>query len=223
MRRVILSVLSISVAALLMALPAMAAKSTVYVTDRVGDTGHCGVDEDGEIWTPWYGKNDMAEADYLDVTAAWMTLRDEKLTAGIEVVAPIYVEDGLPNGVKVIWYTWFFYVETGPGIWFEDYGLHVCWDGETFYAFVADRTDWWNEPYQITYLMNLRVDGNVIEVDLDASLLPDVTAWFFESIVWLVTPEDDGIMSQTCWYWYCYDITDWDPDESDLPWLPMPS
>ena len=214
MRRVILSVLSMSVAALLMAQPALAAKSTVYVTDRVGDTNHL-------VWNTWPDNSFMAEADYLDATAAWMTLKDEKLTAGIEVVAPIYVEDGLPHGVKTIWYTWYFYVETGPGVYDADYALEVSWDGDTFYSFVAGPyAD--NQYPVIAYLQNIRVHDNVVEVTLDAGLLPGVTAWFFEVIVLMITPEDEAYLDPTKWYWYFYDVADWDPDETYLPWSPMP-
>lgn len=222
MRRLALSIASLSVALLLLSHPGMAATSTVYVTDEVGGLGHAGVTDGGEMWAIWEGNNELADADYLDITAGWLTLKNQKLTAGMEVLSDIDVEDGLPAGVKAIWYTWFVYVETGPEHWHEDYRLHVCWDGSSFYAFVADTRDFYNPPYEVTYLENLVVDGNTMEVRLDIDLLPDATAWFFESIVWMVVPVDEDMMTQTAWYWYCADITDWDPEESMLPWLPMP-
>lgn len=214
MRRVILSVLSISVAALLMAQPTVAAKSTVYVTDRVDDMCHF-------LWFPWQAVNfPLEDYDYLDATASWMTLKDEKLTAGIEVVGPIFAEDGLPQGVKRIWYTWYFNVAVEPEVHF--YGLHVSWDGDTFYAFIADGDPATPHQYNvITYLQNFRVQDNVVEVDLDAGLLSAATGWFFEVVIWMIVPEDDYYMDPAKWYWYCIDLTD--GDLAYLPWQPMPS
>lgn len=222
MRRLALTVTCMLVALLMLAQPGLAATNTVYVTDEIGGLGRGGVINGGEMWTVWQGSNELADADYLDVTAGWLTLKGNRLTAGMEVLSEISVEDGLPGGVKAIWYTWFFYVETGPDHFDADYRLHVCWDGYSFYAFVADMRDFYNPPYEVTYLENLVVDDNVMEVNLNMDLLPDATAWFFESIVWMIVPVDEDMMGLTAWYWYCADITNWDPGESMLPWLPMP-
>jgi len=214
MRRVILSVLSISVAALLMAQPTVAAKSTVYVTDRVDDMCRF-------LWFPSQAVGiPLEDYDYLDATASWMTLRNEKLTAGIEVVGPIYAEDGLPHGVKRIWYTWYFQ-PAGPELYF--YGLHVCWDGDTFYAFVAESTPEMPHQYSVMEYLNksVRVHDNVVEVDLDASLLSGATGWFFEVIILMIIPEDDYYLDPAKWYWCCIDLTD--GDLAYLPWQPMPS
>jgi hypothetical protein len=217
MRKVAVVVMSTLVVALMLAQPASASLSKVYVTDKLGDTGHCGVDiETGDIVTLWQGDSPLMNADYLDITASWLTLKKGQLTAGMKVASSITVENGLPTGVKEIWYTWFFYVETGAEHFNADYGLHVCWDGDEFYAFVADR----GPPYSVMYIEAFEVDGDEINVVIDANLVQGATAWFFESIVWMISPADDDILSW-CWYWYCADITDWD-GTTMLPWLPMP-
>lgn len=220
MKRGVIAALGILIA-LLFAQPGSVATDMVYVTDEIGGLGHGGVVDGGEMAIIWPDNTQLADADYLDITAGWLALDGEKLTAGMEVLSEIPVEDGLPTGVKAIWYTWFLYVETGPDHFQADYRLHICWDGFSFYAFIADMRDFSNPPYEVTYLEDLMIEGNVMEVELSIDLLPDVTAWFFESVVWMKLPVDDDSMGMG-WYWYCADITNWDTEVSMLPWLPMP-
>ena len=225
MSKVALAVVSGFVAALMLAQPASACTNLVAVTDNFGDTGHCGYDlETGEIWTLWQGNSPLMTSGYLDIIACSLTLEEGELTARMEVASPITAENGLPTGVKEIWFAWTFYVETGDEHFNEDYGLHVCWDGVEFYAFVADRTDFSNPPYPVVSIddEDFDVSDNVIEVVIAADLVKGATMWMFESIVWMVYPVADDIMSQLAGTWYCADVTDWD-GSTMLPLLPMPT
>lgn len=199
--------------ALTSALPASADTEGVSFTDVEGDLGHPAYDENMVPSSYWPATSPVGSSGYLDMLGGWIDVDDEGIiTAALAIAYPLTGESVLPEGVKAVWWTWFFSKDTS--VFSADYAVHVCWDGSAFGAFVLVRG--LEDP--VRPVISFLASGNSVAVEFDGDLVVDSVGWFAESICWNhSTPHtDQGYMPSGGWF--AADIT----DGPFLPWLAMP-
>ncbi|HEX7392824.1 MAG TPA: hypothetical protein VF374_07750 [Thermoplasmata archaeon] len=213
-----LAVMSILIATLMLAMPLSSASNTVYVTDREGDLGKTWYTVSGDPVSWWSGDSPISNAGYLDILAGWITVKNKQVQMGVLVKDPIAAGTLLPDGVKEVRWAWYFYVE--PTHWYADYYAFIAWDGIGFTAAIKDITGL-AEPFPVIYLNSdsIAVEGNVLTLTVDSSILPGVNWWFFESQVYKNLWPLEGWARYGGWH--APDLTD-GPNDTMLPWWPMP-
>lgn len=213
------------VAALMLFPNVAAGTETVYVTDRIGDLGHPMfvrvVDGMIDPASFWPDNSPVGKATYLDVTRAWMTAddTDDSMTAGLEMMSTIPLSGPLPQGVKTVWYLWWFYLDTLA--WNADFRLVVSWDGEISFAYLTDTSNHEATLFPSWTIDSYDISGNVVTAEVDRALISGTVAWFFEVVVWNANPVDPEEQMPAAG-WYAVDMTD-SPADTLLPWWPLPS
>ncbi|MEW5747699.1 MAG: hypothetical protein AB1793_02780 [Candidatus Thermoplasmatota archaeon] len=187
-------------------------------SDKPNDLGHPAfyVDDAGLLvpMAYWPDTSPVCDAGYLDMLWGDMKLGGNGImTARLTVAEPVVTDETvLPNSVTEVWWTWFFYKDTG---YFEaDYAIHLCWDGQAYECLVLMR----GQESPVGLAESYSVVGDQVVVEFDGALIPDSVAWFAESICWVCcNPRTDlGYMPSSGWY--AADLT----DGPFLPWQPMP-
>ena len=225
MLRIAAAVMSTLVAALMLTAPLASATSTVYVTDREGDlgkswypVGNQGSHLAGDPISWWSGDSPMSKAGYLDILAGWVTVEGQKTTMGVQVKDPVTVGTQLPDGVKLVRWAWWFFLDNAH--FHSDYLAIIAWDGIEFTAALKDLRAH-TEPYPVTYLNSdsITIEGNLLTLTVDSSALQGANWWFFESHVF----KNLWPLEESARYggWFAADRTDRSTDTM-LPWWPMP-
>ncbi len=190
--------------------------NVVTFEDEPDDLGHPAYFEVDGFIEPvayWPTTSPVGQTGYLDMLGGWMSVEDGIMKAELTLADEWTAGSALPEGVKAVWWTWFFSRDTS--LFEAPYAIHVCWDGSAIEGILLVRGD---DP--VRHLESFEVSGNVVRVEFDPEYVDDAVGWFAESICWNhCSPEtdDQGFMPSAGWF--AADIT----DGPMLPWLPMPS
>jgi len=230
MKRAAMAVVSTLVAALMICTVASAVPSTVVFEDPLGDIGP----------DPFYNlpsdpvsqstmSSRICQATYLDIVKGWVTEKNPReFIMGLELAGPVDEGLELPPGATGVLWVWYFYGELE---YYADCVAVVSWDGEGFRAYFKDKSEMGVLPYPY-WEMDFEPSGSVVELKVTSEqaevmeLLMSMNWWFAETKIWftsLVEPYDDWALPPNIGGWFPVDINDWDPAETELPWLPMPS
>ncbi len=216
--------------ALLMAMPLSAAGGKeIAVPDRQGDIGKTivcggqGSHEWGDMLSYWSGDSPLAKAGYVDMLSEWIDIKGNTVTVGMTLAAPVPVNGMLPDGVKQVVWAWLFWttIDTTTSSNNAPYSVYVIWRGGELSAAFVDRTSG-VEPFAVTYLDSLKIDGNAISVSIGIASIPGVTAWFAETQAWNSHPCPlDQVFPWASWV--LTDMTDYlGPLAVYWPWQAMP-
>ena len=230
MRKSVVALLGALVVGVMLAMPVSAGAKMAAYPDRVGDIGKTivcpgqGSHEWGDMLSYWSGDSPLANAGYVDMLSEWVSIKGNTVTVGMTLASPIPVNDILPDGVKGIYWVWLFWttVDTTTSSNNAPYGVYVMWNGDGLSAAFVDRSGG-TEPFAVTYLDSLVVDGCTLSVSISLSSLPGAVAWFAETMTWNSYPCP---LEQTFpWAsWVLTDITDYmgQPLAVYWPWVAMP-
>ncbi len=168
--RLALVFVSMVVAALLAAQPLSAGELTSVVTDPVGDAG-ASINGQG-----------IAVFAYQDIVQASITLRDGRFILVMDVAAPIPSGPALPNGVKLL--EWSFRLDTNLttapcGFPFEpadcehhaEYMVFILWDGTSFTGILIDRTPLLTGGQAVITRIPFNINGAEITASVDAVMI----------------------------------------------------
>lgn len=229
MRRVIAAAMSTIIAALMICTPASAKKSTVSFVDPIGDIGpdvYFNLPTDPS--DPPSTSTPVSGATYLDMVEGWVTLKNaNEYILGFELAGVVDESIVLPQDATGALWVWYFYADTE---YYADCMAVVSWDGTVFEAYLKYRTEFGAVPYPY-WNLEFIPSGSTVELTVNAAqaepfeLLSEMNFWFAETKIWfspLVEPYEDWALPPDSGGWHPIDINDWDPSESELPWLPMP-
>jgi hypothetical protein len=228
--KVALSVASILVIALMMAMPVSAGPRTVTFDDRQGDLGKNnyawgqGSHEWGDPLSWWQGDSPIANAGYLDMLSGWVTARGGTVTMGLVLNSSLPSDGMLPNGVTEVRWAWFFYLSIDTysgGNNANNYAVYVVWNENGLSTVLVDRTSG-SSPFSLTYLDTLVVDENVLTVIVSSESIAGAIAWFSETLIMNGHPWPLDQMAPNGG-WQAPDLTDFQgPLAIWWPWLTMP-
>lgn len=192
--KVALAVASTLAIALMMAMPASASgggnSNSMYVVDREGDLGklfYSGGDWGNHLFGDpiswWSGDSPIGNAGYLDMIMGWIVIDHKTVTLGMQTASPISDRCTLPEGVKVVQWSWIF--TPAPTEWKWDYEVLILWDGLEFTAFQVDRR---TTPFTVTPLDSFEVSGDTLTVQVGNAILKDQVGWMFETTAYTKPP-----------------------------------
>jgi len=191
--KVALAIAGTLVIAVLMAMPVSSAggvkSGSMYVIDREGDLGKIfyttgyGSHLFADPLSWWSGESPISDAGYLDMVLGWIVIDHKTLNLGMQVSSPLSEETALPEGFKAVQWSWFF--TSTPTEWRWDYEILIFWDGLGFSAFQVDRR---TTTFTVTPLDSFEVSGDTLTVTVDAAILENQVAWFFETTAYEKPP-----------------------------------
>jgi hypothetical protein len=189
--------------------------SVVTFEDKPDDLGHPVYTEVDGLAEParyWPATTPVYQAGYLDLLGGSLSIDDGVITGELVLAEEWATGSILPDGVKAVWWTWFFGKDTST--FWADYAIHVCWDGSAVVGILLVRGD---DP--VRPLESFEVSGNTVRVEFQCAFVEEAVGWFAESICWNYhTPETDDQGYMPSGGWFAADIT----DGPIGPWLPMP-
>lgn len=215
MRRGAIAVMSALIALLFVQPVSGQSSDPVEFVDKPDDLGHPVYSEVDGLLEPasyWPATSPVGQTGYLDMLGGFMSVEDGVMTAELKLAVAWTSESVLPEGVKAVWWTWFFSRDTS--VFEAHYAIHVRWDGSALDGILLVRGD---DPER--QLTSFEVKGDVVHVEFNSAYIDDAVGWFAESICWNHgTPETDDQGYTPSGGWFAADIT----DGPMLPWLPIP-
>lgn len=211
------AIAGLSVLIALLFVQPVSGQSTEYVEfdDKADDLGHPAYSEvDGSLepTSYWPATSPVGGTGYLDLRGGFLSVEDGTIIGELWLEEEWTTDSVLPEGVKAVWWTWFFSRDTS--LFEASYAIHVCWDGSAILGTLLVRGDDPARP-----LTSCDVNGHIVRVEFDSAHVEDAVGWFAESICWNhCTPETDDQGYMPSGGWFAADIT----DGPMLPWLSMP-
>lgn len=164
--------------------------NSMYVVDGEGDLGklfYSGGDWGNHLFGDpvswWSGNSPIGNAGYLDIIMGWIVVDRKTVTMGMQMASPISDESTLPEGVKMVQWSWIF--TPAPTEWKWDYEVLILWDGLEFTTFQVDRRTF---PFAVTPLDSFEVSGDTLTVQVGAAILQNQVGWMFETTVYTKPP-----------------------------------
>jgi hypothetical protein len=229
MRKSVVVLLSTIAVGVMMAMPLSAGAKIGAYPDRAGDIGKTiicggqGSHEWGDMLSYWSGDSPLANAGYVDMLSEWVSIKGSTVTVGMTLASPIPVNGNLPDGVKEVRWAWLFWttIDTTTSSNNAPYGVYVMWNQGGLTAALVDRSSG-TEPFAVTNLDSLVVDGCTLSVSIGLSSLTGAFAWFAETQAWNSYPSP--LEQKFPWAsWVLTDITDYQGSLAIYwPWVAMP-